>query len=315
MFRSRGFSGSSPLAPPRSGCGFWLGRLKQRREDLKAAIVAKKREAARLQKKRKARLSNTSCAASAPASPLRNASSAPAASSSSVVSWKRRSPPADLHRGSSTHSLDRDQDRALFGLPPRSPRRRRNHTARPASAPVEGLAARPSPRWLLGQPLRGTQCQGPAPGDSPTSPSQSGPEVANPGTPPLPRSSSGPSTASWSAPENSINEQFCRIRRYLTGSIPPLGAVSFSPAVRTRLGVQSGEKQGPQLPCVATSRELTAWRTWDFNAACRLAGSPRRLTIQAERNAAARHLDKRLDQALSQDRDRALLQQWRFARQ
>ena len=44
-----------------------------------------------------------------------------------------------------------------------------------------------------------------------------------------------------------------------------------------------------------------------------MASSPRRLTIQAERDTSAKRLDKMLDQALSQDR--ALLQHWRSARQ
>ena len=42
------------------------------------------------------------------------------------------------------------------------------------------LAARPSPRWLLGKPLHRSPSRGPCPRSSSASPSPSGPEVANP---------------------------------------------------------------------------------------------------------------------------------------
>ena len=79
---------------------------------------------------------------------------APAASSSSAASWKRRSPQTTC--STSSASLNRDQDRALFGFSPKSP-----------AAGVcthQCLVAWPPPRWLPGKPLRGLQSQGPAPG-------------------------------------------------------------------------------------------------------------------------------------------------------
>ena len=61
---------------------------------------------------------------------LRNASSAHAALSSSAASWNKEFPPATL-LSKLDRSLDRDQDRALFGLPPKSPA----GAARPSTEP------------------------------------------------------------------------------------------------------------------------------------------------------------------------------------
>ena len=65
-------------------------------------------------------------------------------------------PPATL-LSKLDRSLDRDQDRALFGLLPQIPRRRRSPLYGTLCTP-RGLAAGPPPRWLLGEPLRGSQC-------------------------------------------------------------------------------------------------------------------------------------------------------------
>ena len=112
-----------------------LDRLKQRSEDLKAAIVDKKREAAQLQKKRSQVLEDQ----------LRRVRSRLSSSERKLRTrrlivlgslMEKEIPPADLI-DKLDHSLDRDQDRALFGLPPRSPGDD-DHTARPASAPLKG---------------------------------------------------------------------------------------------------------------------------------------------------------------------------------
>ena len=155
MFRSRGFSGSSPLAPPRSGCGFWLGRLKQRREDLKAAIVAKKREAAQLQKKRSQALQQQ----------LHRVRSRLSSQERKLRTrrlivlggfMEKEVPSGDLLRKLDA-TLDRDQDRALFGLPPKLDAGG-NRTPPPTSAPVEGWrpARLPDGSW-------GSLCAGPIP--------------------------------------------------------------------------------------------------------------------------------------------------------
>ena len=112
-----------------------LDRLKQRREDLKAAIVAKKREAARLQKKQSQALENQ----------LRRVRSRLSSSERKLRTrrlivlgslMEKEVPPADL-LSKLDRALDRDQDRALFGLPPRSPAGA-DRTVPPGSAPIEG---------------------------------------------------------------------------------------------------------------------------------------------------------------------------------
>ena len=112
-----------------------LDRLKQRREDLKVAITAKKREAARLQKKQSQALENQ----------LRRVRSRLSSSERKLRTrrlivlgglMEKEYPPAVL-LDKLDRSLDRDQDRALFGLPPRSPGGG-DRTPAAASAPLEG---------------------------------------------------------------------------------------------------------------------------------------------------------------------------------
>ena len=111
-----------------------LDRLKQRREDLKAAIAAKKREAARLQKKQSQALENQ----------LRSVRSRLSSSERKLRTHRlivlgslmEKEHPAAALLYKLDRSLDRDQDRALFGLPPRYPAGA-DRTA-PASAPLEG---------------------------------------------------------------------------------------------------------------------------------------------------------------------------------
>ena len=112
-----------------------LDRLKQRREDLKAAISAKKREAARLQKKQSQALKDQ----------LRSVRSRLSSSERKLRTrrlivlgglMEKEVPTADLI-DKLDQVLDRDQDRALFGLPPRSPAGA-DHTPPAASAPLEG---------------------------------------------------------------------------------------------------------------------------------------------------------------------------------
>ena len=112
-----------------------LDRLKQRREDLKAAIVAKKREAARLQKKQSQALENQ----------LRSVRSRLSSSERKLRTrrlivlgglMEKEVPTADL-LDKLDRALDRDQDRALFGLPPKSPASD-DRTPAAASAPLEG---------------------------------------------------------------------------------------------------------------------------------------------------------------------------------
>ena len=112
-----------------------LDRLKQRREDLKVAIAAKKREAARLQKKRSQALEDQ----------LRRVRSRLSSSERKLRTrrlivlgslMEKEVPPAEL-LDKLDQVLDRDQDRALFGLPPKSPGGG-DRTPPPASAPLKG---------------------------------------------------------------------------------------------------------------------------------------------------------------------------------
>ena len=112
-----------------------LDRLKQRREDLKAAIVSKKREAARLQKKQSQALEQQ----------LRSVRSRLSSQERKLRTrrlivlgglMEKEAPPAAL-LDKLDRSLDRDQDRALFGLPPKSPGGG-DRTAPSPSAPLEG---------------------------------------------------------------------------------------------------------------------------------------------------------------------------------
>ena len=112
-----------------------LDRLKQRSEDLKAAIVDKKREAAQLQKKRSQVLEDQ----------LRRVRSRLSSSERKLRTrrlivlgglMEKDYPPADL-LDKLDRALDRDQDRALFDLPPKS-LVGGDRTAPAASAPLEG---------------------------------------------------------------------------------------------------------------------------------------------------------------------------------
>ena len=123
-------------APPRSeALQDGLDRLKQRSEDLKAAIVAKKREAAQLQKKRSQALEHQ----------LRRVRSRLSSQERKLRTrrlivlgglMEKEIPPAAL-LSKLDRALDRGQDRALFGLPPRSPAGA-DRTPPPVSAPLEG---------------------------------------------------------------------------------------------------------------------------------------------------------------------------------
>ncbi len=96
-----------------------LERLKQRREDLKAAIVAKKREAARLQKKQSQALEHQ----------LRSVRSRLSSQQRKLRTRRlivlgglmEKEVPSATLLSKLDRSLDRDQDRALFSLPPKSP--------------------------------------------------------------------------------------------------------------------------------------------------------------------------------------------------
>ena len=112
-----------------------LDRLKQRREDLKAAIAAKKREAARLQKKQSQALQQQ----------LRRVRSRLSSSERKLRTrrlivlgglMEKEAPTADL-LAKLDATLERNQDRALFDLPPKSPAGA-DRTPPPASAPLEG---------------------------------------------------------------------------------------------------------------------------------------------------------------------------------
>ena len=94
-----------------------LERLKQRREDLKTAITARKRKVARLQKKRSQALEDQ----------LRRVRSRLSSSERKLRTrrlivlgslMEKEHSPADLI-DKLDQDLDRDQDRALFGLPPK----------------------------------------------------------------------------------------------------------------------------------------------------------------------------------------------------
>ena len=96
-----------------------LDRLKQRREDLKAAIVAKKREAARLQKKQSQALEHQ----------LRSVRSRLSSQKRKLRTRRlivlgglmEKEVPSATLLDKLDQALDRDQDRALFDLPPKSP--------------------------------------------------------------------------------------------------------------------------------------------------------------------------------------------------
>ena len=93
-----------------------LDRLKQRRQDLKIAIAAKKREVAELQKKRSQALEDQ----------LRRVRSRLSSSERKLRtrrlivlgSLMEKEYPPDALIDKLDQDLDRDQDRALFGLPP-----------------------------------------------------------------------------------------------------------------------------------------------------------------------------------------------------
>ena len=112
-----------------------LDRLKQRREDLKAAIAAKKREVVELQKKRSQTLEDQ----------LRRVRSRLSSSERKLRTrrlivlgslMEKEHLPADL-LDKLDQALDRDQDRALFGLPPKSPAGA-DPTPPPASSSLKG---------------------------------------------------------------------------------------------------------------------------------------------------------------------------------
>jgi len=110
-------------------------RLKQRREDLKAAITAKKQEVARLQKKRSQTLEDQ----------LRRVRSRLSSSERKLRtrrlivlgSLMEKEYPPDALIDKLDQALDRDQDRALFGLPPRSSAGAHRNPP-PESAPLKG---------------------------------------------------------------------------------------------------------------------------------------------------------------------------------
>jgi len=176
-------------------------RLKQRREDLKAAITAKKQEVARLQKKRSQTLEDQ----------LRRVRSRLSSSERKLRTrrlivlgslMEKEHPPADL-LDKLEQALDRDQDRALCGLPPRSSAD--TDRSPPASAPLKGCGPAVSPT-ASGEASTWVAVPRPCPPNSSASPSPSGPETGSPGTPPLPKSSSAAPTASWSVLEDSVNK-------------------------------------------------------------------------------------------------------------
>lgn len=112
-----------------------LERLKQRRQDLKATIAAKKREAARLQKKRSQALENQ----------LRRVRSRLSSSERKLRTRRlivlgglmEKEFPQDELLEKLDRSLDRDQDRALFGLPPKQDAGA-DRTVPAPSAPLQG---------------------------------------------------------------------------------------------------------------------------------------------------------------------------------
>ena len=112
-----------------------LERLKQRREDLKAAITARKREVARLQIKRSQALEHQ-------LSRVRSRLS----SSERKLRTRRlivlgglmeKEYPPDALIDKLDQALDRDQDRALFGLPPKGAAGG-DRSAPTAPAPLKG---------------------------------------------------------------------------------------------------------------------------------------------------------------------------------
>lgn len=112
-----------------------LERLKQRREDLKAAITARKREVARLQKKRSQALEHQ----------LRRVRSRLSSSERKLRTrrlivlgslMEKEYPPAALI-DKLDQVLDRDQDRALFGLLPKGAAGG-DRSAPTAPAPLKG---------------------------------------------------------------------------------------------------------------------------------------------------------------------------------
>ena len=138
-----------------------LDRLKQRREDLKVAIAAKKREAARLQKKQSQALENQ----------LRRVRSRLSSSERKLRTrrlivlgglMEKEAPTADL-LAKLDATLDRNQDRALFGLPPKSPAGA-DRSAPAASAPLEGWRPARLPDGSWGNLYAGPESQCPAPG-------------------------------------------------------------------------------------------------------------------------------------------------------
>ena len=111
-----------------------LERLKQRREDLKEAITARKREVVRLQKKRSQALEHQ----------LRRVRSRLSSSERKLRTrrlivlgslMEKEYPPAALI-DKLDPVLDRDQDRALFGLPPKGAAG--DGRSATAAAPLEG---------------------------------------------------------------------------------------------------------------------------------------------------------------------------------
>jgi hypothetical protein len=136
-----------------------LDRLKQRREDLKGAIAAKKREVVELQKKRSQALEDQ----------LRRVRSRLSSSERKLRTrrlivlgslMEKEVPPSVLLE-KLDQALDRDQDRTLFGLPPK-PGGGDRTTPAAASAPLEGWrpARLPDGSW-------GCLYAGPAPEDLP----------------------------------------------------------------------------------------------------------------------------------------------------
>ena len=129
-----------------------LDRLKQRSEDLKAAIVAKKREAAQLQKKRsqtlEQQLHRVRSRLSSQERKLRTRRLIV------LGSLMEKECPHDALLSKLDRSLDRDQDRALFGLPPKSPAGG-DRSAPAGSAPLEGWRPARLPDGSWGSPYVG----------------------------------------------------------------------------------------------------------------------------------------------------------------
>ena len=123
-----------------------LDRLKQRREDLKSAISAKKREVAHLQKKRSQALEDQ----------LRRVQSRLSSSERKLRTrrliilgslMEKEYSPGDLI-DKLDQALDRDQDRTLFGLPPKGATDAKR-TPEPASTSLKGWrpARLPDDSW------------------------------------------------------------------------------------------------------------------------------------------------------------------------